>query len=279
MDAALIVQNKGGGHGEIGFHLAKQLKGKGLDVTLLQDKAAKTDKPPFCFYDELKGSGVEIVSLDLADSAAVTAACEGKEFTHDKSSVATVVGLAKTWGVKSYTYVSSGGMYESSAPQPMTEDGPTKATGQREVEEFLASEGLPWTAFRPQYIYGPQTNKRDYIDWFFHRICRDKPCPVPGDGSQKVSVSRAEDVASMLASVVGKEGEASGQVFNCGTDTFYSYAEICNMVGKVVGKGFFPFRDKSFYVSPAKAQAALGWKTSSTLEADLGYETLNANKP
>jgi hypothetical protein len=36
MDAALILQNKGGGHGEIGFHLAKQLKGKGLDVHILQ---------------------------------------------------------------------------------------------------------------------------------------------------------------------------------------------------------------------------------------------------
>ena len=28
MDAALILQNKGGGHGEVGFHLAKQLKAK-----------------------------------------------------------------------------------------------------------------------------------------------------------------------------------------------------------------------------------------------------------
>ena len=27
---AVIVQNKGGGHGEIGYHLAKQLKAKGM---------------------------------------------------------------------------------------------------------------------------------------------------------------------------------------------------------------------------------------------------------
>merc|ERR1719183_2850863 len=294
MDAALIVQNKGGGHGEIGFHLAKQLRGKGLDVTLLQDSAAKMDKAPFSSYKELTDSGVEVMSLDLSDAGAVSGACAGKEFTHvfdnwakDKSTVETVAGMAKGWGVKSYAYVSSGGMYEASAPQPMTEDGPTKATGQREVEEFLASEGLPWTAFRPQYIYGPKTNKRDYIDWFFHRVCRDRPCPIPGDGSQMASVSRAEDVAAMLAAVVGKEGAAAGQVFNCGTDTFYSYSDICKMVAKVVGKeakivmydpkavelpkGAFPFRNTPFYVTPEKAKKTLGWATTSTLEQDLGW--------
>ena len=35
------VQNKGGGHGEIGFHLAKNLADKDLTVTIVQDSAAK----------------------------------------------------------------------------------------------------------------------------------------------------------------------------------------------------------------------------------------------
>ena len=34
---AVIVQNKGGGHGEIGFHLAKNLADKDLTVTIVQD--------------------------------------------------------------------------------------------------------------------------------------------------------------------------------------------------------------------------------------------------
>ena len=42
-----------------------------------------------------------------------------------------------------------------------------KETGQRAVEELLAAKGLPWTSFRPQYIYGPKTNKRDYVDWYY----------------------------------------------------------------------------------------------------------------
>lgn len=34
---ALIVQNKGGGHGELGYHLALKLIEKDISVTLLQD--------------------------------------------------------------------------------------------------------------------------------------------------------------------------------------------------------------------------------------------------
>jgi len=302
MDAALILQNKGGGHGEIGYHLAKQLKGKGLDVVMLQAKDAKMDKLPFKDYAELKSMGVEIENLDLSDPAALTEALKGKEFTHvfdnfakDVKTVQTVAALAKDqWKVKSYCYVSSAGMYEASVPQPMTEDCKTKETGQRGVEEYLKDQSLPFTAFRPQYIYGPKTNKRDYVDWFFHRITRDRVCPLPGDGSQMASVSHVEDVASMMTSVVGKEAEAAGQVFNCGTESFVSYQQICDIVASTVGKtaktqgynpkdfelpkGAFPFRNTDFYVTPAKAKNVLGWSSSHTLADDMGwyYESYKA---
>lgn len=88
----------------------------------------------------------------------------------------------------------------------------TKETGQLAVEKHLAELGLPWTSFRPQYIYGPKTNKREYLDWFIDRIIRDRTCPLPGDGTQRASVTNAEDVAAMMTSVVGKEEAAKGQV-------------------------------------------------------------------
>jgi hypothetical protein len=53
----------GGGHGELGYHLAKILSAKGIAVTLLQDSAAKKDKQPFASYSELD---VEVVWGDLA---------------------------------------------------------------------------------------------------------------------------------------------------------------------------------------------------------------------
>lgn len=48
---ALIAQNKGGGHGELGYHLALKLMEKDISVTLLQDGAGKNrDKQPFARY-------------------------------------------------------------------------------------------------------------------------------------------------------------------------------------------------------------------------------------
>lgn len=45
---ALIAQNKGGGHGELGYHLALKLIEKDISVTLLQDGAGKNkDSQPF----------------------------------------------------------------------------------------------------------------------------------------------------------------------------------------------------------------------------------------
>lgn len=45
---AIIAQNKGGGHGELGYHLALKLIEKDISVTLLQDGAGKNqDKQPF----------------------------------------------------------------------------------------------------------------------------------------------------------------------------------------------------------------------------------------
>lgn len=59
---------------------------------------------------------------------------------------------------------------------------------------------------RPQYIYGPLTNKRDYLDWFFDRVVHGiELIPLPLHGDQLVTLTHAEDVASMLASVVGNE--------------------------------------------------------------------------
>jgi len=98
----------------------------------------------------------------------------------------------------------------------------------------------------------------------------------------------------MMTSVVGKEEAAAGQVFNCGTETYVSYQQICDMVAETVGKaattkgynpkdfelpkGAFPFRNTDFYVSPAKAKQVLGWSSSRTLKDDMGwyYESYKA---
>lgn len=68
---------------------------------------------------------------------------------------------------------------------------------------------LPYTCFRPQYIYGPKQGK-SYLAGFFDRAAAGRPVLVPGDGSQMVTFTHAADNAAMIAAAVGKES-AVGQ--------------------------------------------------------------------
>jgi len=139
-----------------------------------------------------------------------------------------VVDCAQVWDSKLLTYVSSAGIYQPNDVFPMPETTPTKeSAGQVQYEKYAIENGLPFVSFRPQYIYGPKSNKNDYIDWYFDRIVRNAPVPIPGDGSQMVSLTNSEDVASLLASVLNDEKAAVEQTyFNCGTNNLETYDEI-----------------------------------------------------
>lgn len=170
----------------------------------------------------------------------------------------------------------------------MPETTPTKATaGQVLYENYAIDSSVPFASFRPQYIYGPKSNKWDYIDWYFDRLVRGAPLPIPGDGSQKVSLTNSEDVASLLASVLNDEAAAAEQTFfNCGTSDLVTYDEVALLCAEAagvanvdihhydvgLGKAKFPFRLSDFYVVPDMAVAKLGWEgPKHTLKDDLGW--------
>ncbi|KAJ1632232.1 hypothetical protein T492DRAFT_990713 [Pavlovales sp. CCMP2436] len=295
MAHALIVQNKGGGHGEIGFHLAKALRVKGVEVTFVQDPAAKKAKLPFSQY-ESELSDCNVVWCAPTDAAAILGALAGREpLTHvfennakGPSDIAPALAAALVSPVfKLFAFVSSGGMYTKKGALSEEDAIKNPPTGQREVELYLA-EKLPgkWCAFRPQYIYGPYTNKREYLDWFLQRASRGLPMPLPGDGTQPASLTHCEDVASLLASVAGQEDKAADQVFNCAASASLTYTQIAEIAASATGKPAniqylpagtktsFPLRPnkEGFYVSVGKAQSTLGWAPKHDVAADLGKD-------
>ena len=295
MSAALIVQNKGGGHGELGYQLAKTLSSspKITSITILQDDACKDDQEPFKSYaSDLPDVKVVKASfssdLDQSSLSSILGDDTRFDYVWDNASKGpegtgkAVADCAKKWNVKLYNYVSSAGMYTPSAdgPFPMPEDStPIKtSSGQALFEQYAVDLGLPLVSFRPQYIYGPKANKYDYIDYYFDRLVRGLPVPIPGDGTQLVSLTNSQDVASLLASSLNDEAAAIEQrFFNCGTDQLVSYDDVAYICadaagvskedvkiehydGDLFGKGNFPFRLTNFYVSPDTAKAKLGWE-------------------
>lgn len=288
----------------MGYQLAKTLSShpKITSITILQDDACKDDQEPFKSYSsdlpDVKVIKAPLSSDENMDKDAMQSLLEGSSFEYvwDNASKGpegagkAICDCAKDWGVKLYTYVSSAGMYKPGpdGPYPMPETTPIKDTaGQALLDKYAIDLGLPLVSFRPQYIYGPKASKFDYIDYYFDRIVRGLPIPIPGDGTQLVSLTNSEDVASLLASPLNNEQAAIEQrFFNCGTDQLVSYDEVAKLCaqaanvgddykiehydGDLFGKANFPFRLTNFYVAPDMAKEKLGWEGSKhSLEDDL----------
>jgi nucleoside-diphosphate-sugar epimerase len=290
----LIVNTNGGGHANIGFWLAKTLAAQGHSVTInvvgSQDDA-KMQKPPFSYFSELTSAGVttcwanpeELATKAAGQSFDVVVDNNGK----DLDTVGPVADFAVSAGAKQFLFVSSAGMYVPTDTPPHLEgDAVKESAGHAKVEAMLKTKPFAMSSFRPQYFTGYGNNK-DCEEWFFDRLVRGRPVPIPGSGDQLSVVAHAEDVATMMAAAVGCDA-AAGQIFNAVTNravTLNGMVKICaaaagvepNIVNYdpdtlpegVAVKKAFPFRPIHFYSHPKNALELLDWKPTHTLETDM----------
>mmetsp|Transcript_5849 Transcript_5849/g.17515 ORF Transcript_5849/g.17515 Transcript_5849/m.17515 type:complete len:355 (+) Transcript_5849:1457-2521(+) len=297
MADVLVIQNKGGGHGEIGFHLAQHLVSRGDAVTILHEGDGPNPKEAHRAYGELPSDVKVIWGGDLSEAAVCLAKLEGASFSavvdnwsKSPEAIAPYATAAKAWGVSNYAYVSSAGMYTPDKGDygAVGEECAVKSSGQRQAEEKIAEMGLPFSYFRPQYIYGPAQGK-SYLAFFFDRITRGRPVPVPNGGDQLVTMTHAADNAAMVAAAVGNEA-AVGEAFNCATPSLVTYDDLVRLCAGAAGKeceiahydpagfdkpdGFkykFPFRDTPFYVSADKASRLLGFSPAHSIADDISW--------
>ena len=171
--AALIVQNKGGGHGELGYQLAKILQNNYSDkidsITILQDDACKmNDQEPFKSY-ATDLPDVTVIQAPLSDESLTQSDLQSIlggdsvkfDYVWDNNSkkpegaAKACADCAQAWGVQLYVYVSSAGIYTPAAdgPFPMSEaTTPVKeSAGQVAFDKYCGDEQkLPLVSFRPQ---------------------------------------------------------------------------------------------------------------------------------
>ncbi|KAK9281263.1 hypothetical protein L1049_004159 [Liquidambar formosana] len=289
----LIVNTNSGGHAVIGFYFAKELLGSGHEVTIMtvgEESSDKMKKPPFNRFSEIVSGGGQTVWGDPAEIGKVVGGAafdvvldnNGK----DLDAVRPVADWAKSSGVKHFLFISSAGIYKPTDELPHVEGDVVKAdAGHVGVEKYIAEIFSSWAVFRPQYMIGSGNNK-DCEEWFFDRIVRGRPVPIPGSGMQLTNISHVKDLSSMLTLAVENPAAASGNIFNCVSDravTLDGMAKLCaqaaglpvNIVHydpKAVGidaKKAFPFRNMHFYAEPRAAKDILGWRATTNLPEDL----------
>ncbi|CAI8156441.1 MAG: Uncharacterised protein [Prochlorococcus marinus str. MIT 9215] len=190
-----------------------------------------------------------------------------------------------------FLYVSSAGVYASSESWPLDEDSAidpaSRHAGKAETEAWLIRQGIPFTSFRPTYIYGPG-NYNPIERWFFDRIVHGRPVPLPGDGTSITQLGHVADLAEAMARCLEVEA-ATNRIYNCSSKKGVTFRGLIFSAAKACGKDpeslqlcsfdpsgldpkarkAFPLRLSHFLTDISRVERELAWQPRFDLQAGL----------
>ena len=275
-----------GGTRFIGVYLTKQLVEQGHQVTLLNrgNHPAPVD-------------GVETILCDRTDPTALQKALSDQSFDaifdNNGRELENTQPLADLFKgkLKHFIYVSSAGVYAKRDQMPHVEGDPvdpnSRHKGKFHTEDYLKEQGLPFTAIRPVYIYGPE-NYNPLEKWFFDRLVRDRVIPIPGSGMALTHLGHCQDLAAAMISVLGND-KAVGEIYNISGDKAVTFDGLARACAIAVGtdpeainivhydlkdfdfgkKKAFPMRVQHFFTDISKAKTELDWQPQFSLIVGL----------
>lgn len=275
-----------GGTRFIGVYLTRILVEQGHEVVLFN----RGNRP-------VPAAGVQQIQGDRTQSHDLQEKLSGQSFDaifdnngRELSDTQPLAELFKNQ-VQHFVYMSSAGVYLKSDQMPHIEgdavDPKSRHKGKHETESYLVQAGLPFTSIRPTYIYGPQ-NYNDLEAWFFDRIVRDRPIPIPGHGQHFTQFGHVKDLAQAMAQVLGN-AQAIGQIYNISGKRYVTFDGLARACAIAAGKSpenlkivhydpkqfdfgkrkAFPMRTQHFFAAIEKAKADLNWQPEYDLVSGL----------
>lgn len=266
-----------GGTRFIGVYLTKILVEQGHEVVLFN----RGNKPA-------PVEGVQQIHGDRKDASQLKEKLSSEQFDaifdNNGRELSDTQPLAEIFKgkIQHFIYMSSAGVYLKSDQMPHIEGDPvdpnSRHKGKHETEAYLKAQGLPFTAIRPTYIYGPQ-NYNDLEAWFFDRIVRDRSIPIPGKGLHITQLGHCQDLAKAMAAVLGNE-KAIGEIYNISGDRYITFDGLARACATAAGKSAdelnlvhydpkkfdfgkrkaFPMRLQHFFADVHKAKTELNWQ-------------------
>ncbi len=156
-----------------------------------------------------------------------------------------------------FIYVSSAGVYANSEFFPLSENSPidpkSRHIGKANTEFWLRSEGIPFTSFRPTYIYGPG-NYNPIESWFYDRITNGRPIPMPGDGQAITQLGHVSDLADAIAKSIETE-QTVDKIYNCSGKEAVSFKGLIETAALATGRNISDIRIRSFDPSKLEPKA------------------------
>lgn len=246
--------------GFTGGHLARHLLARGTHVRGLV-RAKSLGRPE---VQALREAGVEIVTGDLADAAAVAAACHGVDVVYhiaatyreagqpdaayraiNVTGVRNIVEGARAAGVRRVVHCSTGGVHGHVANPPANEDAPfnpgdvyqdTKLEGEQVARAAGEAGGLEVVIARPIGIYGP--GDRRFLK-MFRGIAR-RQFPVLGSGEVFYHLTYIEDLCEGFR-LCGDVPGAAGRTYILGGPRYTTLNELVALIADALGVKPLPF--------------------------------------
>ena len=151
--------------------------------------------------------------------------------------------------VQHYVFTSSVAVYRRSFVQPVTEtfrvheavgEQPLRAYGVGKVqsERFLAEchrrDGFPATTVRVTHTVGPRSPLASRDPAFFARLEQGRPILIPADGFPFVHAIHIDDVARLMAAIIGNE-RAIGETYNAAGGEYASILGCVQLMARAAG--------------------------------------------
>lgn len=225
-----------GGTGFIGSHIVKRLQEQGHRVAVMTRGARSLSLP----------AGVEVRTGDVRDAGSLQAAMAGVDtvvsavqfpnhpvesprrgYTYmavDGAGTERQVAAARAAGVQRFVYLSGAG----------TRPGQTAPwfLAKLRAEKAVRESGMPFTIFRPSWVYGPEDRSLNKFVTFARLL---PVVPVIGSGQTRVQPIHVDDLAEIIAASVGRP-DAAGQVYELGGPQELTMDEIIRTMLRVMGK-------------------------------------------
>lgn len=156
-----------------------------------------------------------------------------------------------------FIYISSAGIYSYSESLPVEETSPidpnSRHIGKAETESWLKNEGIPFTVFRPTYIYGP-SNYNPIEKWFFDRITYSQIIPLPDQGMGLTQLGHVADLARAIKVSLDYK-IAENKIYNCSSAKAITFKGLVYAAAKASGSNKDELRLCSFNTSKLDPKA------------------------
>jgi nucleoside-diphosphate-sugar epimerase len=231
-----------GGTGVISSACARDALTRGWSVTLLNRGASRTHSP---------AEGAEVVTADVRDRGALTAALAGREFDvvadflaftpeHVSESLAALEGR-----FGQYVFISSASAYQTPPERlPVTESTPLRNPYWQYSRDKIACEdllvrryrddGLPATIVRPSHTYDRTLSPFNGGWTAIGRMREGREVLVPGDGTSLWTLTHHDDFARAFTGLLGRR-DTLGEAFHITSDEALPWNAIYEEIAAALG--------------------------------------------